>query len=512
MYDAPFPTSGAPMLGDSDGFVDLVLRSALTAPGAATDPVAGRVLARLLAVIAVERGDDILAPYLAATPGQPSTFEVRVFRAGDLIPATVTVETGPVAALKTAFRLAREGTAGVEVLSCQTSEAVERCVLVRDATGELEFRFPRAETLVGDPYACATALRVWEATLDEWAAGVSRARDEGPHSGPVPSEGQWSAAPSRATFRLDRGARGDDGRSEAEADALADVIRECFADLTVEVLSRSSSQNGPVLDALEGFFANLTIEVDLGQVEQLVKNAVEMDRQDIVEPIAKRVAGILGPTLVARLSNADLPARPQPVSHPEPVPVIMATPSANEVAEIVSAQVGALLSETILSRRYGDSGGQAAALRAMITAVERLEVQLDGLRDEVRRSSSLLTTFDGRLEANDRRAAVTERLATSVDQEVQRLAHRIDEQVTALAANAGSGSELSDGVARLTRKLRQSVTQLDRALVRLGEVSDLAEAEAVVEDPEAPALPVRLPPPSLEPVRLPRPLGPLNRR
>ena len=173
-------TSATPS-GDNDGFVDLVLRSALTAPGASTDPVAGRVLARLLAVIAVERGDDILAPYLAATPGQPSTFEVRVFRAGDLTPATVTAEAGPVAALKTAFRLAREGDAGVEVLSCQTSASVERCVLVRDSTGELEFRFPRAETLVGDPYACAAALRAWEATLDRMGPWESPGRDEGPH-------------------------------------------------------------------------------------------------------------------------------------------------------------------------------------------------------------------------------------------------------------------------------------------------------------------------------------------
>ena len=162
----------------------------------------------------------------------------------------------------------------------------------------------------------------------------------------------------------------------------------------------------------------------------------------------------------------------------------MTLPSATEVADVVSAQIGALLSETILSRRFGDIGGQAAALRGMTTAVERLEVQLDGLRDEVRRSSSLLAMFDARLEANDRRAAVTERLATSVDQEVQRLAHRIDEQVTALAANTGGGSELSDGVARLTRKLRQSVAQLDRALLRMGEVSDLAEAEQAEQGAE----------------------------
>ncbi|MDQ1392166.1 MAG: hypothetical protein QOF30_1143, partial [Acidimicrobiaceae bacterium] len=150
-------------------FADFVLRSAMTAPEASNDPSAGRLLARLLAVIGAEWGDEAVVPYLAAVPGEASIFEVRRFRAGDLNPATVSAERGPVAALRTALRLAHEGDSGVEVLSRHVVTDLERCVLVRDATGELEFRFPRAETLIGDPEACADALRAWESTFQEWS-------------------------------------------------------------------------------------------------------------------------------------------------------------------------------------------------------------------------------------------------------------------------------------------------------------------------------------------------------
>jgi hypothetical protein len=310
----------------------------------------------------------------------------------------------------------------------------------------------------------------------------------------------------------------------SDLEALTETVRECFSGLTVEVLSRFS-ENGAVIEALEGFFSNLTIEVDLRQVEQLVRQAVELDRREIVEPIAQRVAEIVGQSTGRRSGTASADPGPSgPASQPsgspqhqpsgsaqhqpsgspqhkpsgsaqyqpsgsaqhqasgsaglvrvEPpvmTPVYVPSPSVAEIAEVVSAQVGALLSETILNRRFGEGGTQATALRGMIAAVEQLDVHMDGLRDEVRRSAALLTTFDERLEANDRRAATVERVSSSVEQEMQRLARRVDEQVAALAGSAGGGSELADGVARLTRKLRQSVAQLDRALVRLDALMD----------------------------------------
>jgi hypothetical protein len=457
MPDAPaLPATGT-------AFVDFVLRSAMTAAAADTDPAAGRILARLLAVVGAERGDEALAPYLAVIPGEDSTFQVRVFRAGDLNPTTVTDEDGPVAALKTALHLARDSDGGIEVLSRHRSAGLERCVLVRDSTGELEFRFPRAETMIGEPTACSAALQAWETTFEEW-----RRADGSETSGGVVLVPGRPAGPAAAP---------DEPAGH----------------------ERRGADDGGLAELLEGFFSNLTIEVDLGQIEQLVKRAIDVDRHEIVQPVADRVAEVIGPMLLAQATRSDAAAPPAPP------PVIVGVPTAREVAEVVSAEVGALLSETILGRHHGFAADQVPALRGMASSIERLEVQLEGVRDELRRSSTVLIGIDDRLEANDRRAALTERVLTSVDGEMQRLAHRIDDQVTSLVEGAEGGSELSDGVARLTRKLRQSVAQLDRALLRLDELFERAGADDATG-------PVLLRPPGRgEPPRQPRAAGPMAR-
>jgi ABC-type transporter Mla subunit MlaD len=125
----------------------------------------------------------------------------------------------------------------------------------------------------------------------------------------------------------------------------------------------------------------------------------------------------------------------------------------------------------VLRRRPGDVGASVDAATLM-AGIEQLHVRVDSLEDQFRKTAGMLHVLGEHLNAGDRRAAIAERVTIAVDQEMQRLANRIDEQVTALAATAGGGSELSDGVARLTRKLRQSVTQLDRALERLDQVVD----------------------------------------
>jgi ABC-type transporter Mla subunit MlaD len=139
------------------------------------------------------------------------------------------------------------------------------------------------------------------------------------------------------------------------------------------------------------------------------------------------------------------------------------------VADAVTADVTALLSEVMLRRRTGELSGGLEG-QGIMGAIEQLQVQVDGMRDQLRKSTGVLQTMDERMEVSDRRAVAAERIGASIEQEMQRLAMRIDEQVAVLAGSAAGGSELADGVARLTRKLRQSVAQLDRALVRLDEV------------------------------------------
>ncbi|MDQ6615530.1 MAG: hypothetical protein M3083_12495, partial [Actinomycetota bacterium] len=157
---------------EPDLFLEFLLRCALTAPGASSSPTAGRILARLLVVGAIEGGDELVTPYLVPVPGEDASFEVRAYRPGNLDPTEVRAGLGAAAALRIALRAARDGDDGLEVVS-QTRAGLERCVLVRDSTGDFEFRFASGETLNGEPEDCAAARRAWAVTLADWRAWVA---------------------------------------------------------------------------------------------------------------------------------------------------------------------------------------------------------------------------------------------------------------------------------------------------------------------------------------------------
>jgi hypothetical protein len=216
--------------------------------------------------------------------------------------------------------------------------------------------------------------------------------------------------------------------------------------------------------AIRAAIGSLVVEVDLGQVEQLIRRVLDDDRREMVEPLARRLSARLGESLELPDTRALVEAVAQVIPQP------------GDLAEAVASDIGALLSETLLRRRPGESGlGIDAA--SILAAVEQLHVRVDGLEDQFRKTASMLAVLGEHLDTGDRRAAIAERVTISVDQEMQRLANRIDEQVTALAASAGGGSELADGIARLTRKLRQSVSELDRVLVRLDQVVEKVGGE-----------------------------------
>ncbi len=226
--------------------------------------------------------------------------------------------------------------------------------------------------------------------------------------------------------------------------------------------------------------SHLKVKPDLRDVEELIARAMTGDR-NLVEPLARRLSARLGESLgrsdPRELIDALLPLIPRP----------------GEVAEAVTADVTALLSEVMLRRRPGELTGGLEG-QGIMAAIEKLQVQMDRIGDQLRRSTGALQSIDERMEVSDRRTQAAERIGTSIEQEMQRLALRIDEQVTALAASAGGGSELADGIARLTRKLRQSVVQLDRALVRLDELVEHpalppGSAKAVAAAPELPSRP-----------------------
>ena len=550
------------------------MRAALTAPGALTSPAAGRVLAKLLVVVAIEGGNDLIMPYLVPAPGSEAGFEVRAYRAGVLVPTDVRPVADAVAALRIAIRLAREGDVGVEVLS-RTEGGLERCVFVRDSTGEFEFRYATNENLNGDPDACRAAQQQWEATMAAWRSWLAKEHPtpisrESVSGGPLEAIGDrpppvpaaltedaidWGAGQPVTPFdqptasfdvlltdESDEQAESDQsdedeqmagsqdgagalpksepadaasGPARPDADAEADsearetetatetetetptafpTDRAATATTTapgspppttpaIEVGPSSPTPSTPLfeslairrpldtevlIDAIRQGFATL----DFAQVDQLIHAALDSHRRDLTEPLARRLSALLADALAL------------PDAHELAASVAPLVPRPGDVAELVTARIGALLSETVL-RRPADTTAQAGALPEMAAAVERVELQLADLRDQVRRSADLVEVFSDQLTATERRALLIQSSTGSLEREMQRLARSVDDQVARLAANAGGGSELSDGVARLTRKLRQSVAQLDRALLRLDDVLDQTETAEATEATEA---------------------------
>jgi hypothetical protein len=503
-------------LDEPDLFLEYLLRCALTAPGVTASPTAGRILARLIVVGAIEGGDELITPYLVPMPGWDATFDVRTYRPGDLVPTDTREGLSASAALKIALRGARDSDDGIEVVS-RMETGLERCVLVRDSTGDFEFRFPSSETLIGEPADCGAARSAWDAVLASWK-GWTPADDAAtgawPTAPPPPAPagteapatpaaegdtgglaGWWAPAsiedltteeastrsvptdPAVAS-RAQQQAPAPSSPAvavgvpdESAAPAASAGSPPAQAPVEAAPLAGAPARAGasgaaePLSDAIREAIANVVVEVDLGQVEQVLRRVLDDDRRQLVEPLARRLA--------ARLTESlDVPDTDTVVEA-----VSRAVPRPGEVADAVAADIGALLSETILRRRPGDV--VAAGNGNAVVGLEQLQVRLDGLQDQLQRSVALLQLLDDRLQSGDRRALVVERLSESVDQEMRRLAARIDDQVAALAANTAGGSELADGVARLTRKLRQSAAQLDRTLVRLDQIFDAAKGSAV---------------------------------
>lgn len=470
---------------ETDHFLGYLLRCGMTAPGATISPTAGRILARLLVVGAFEGGEDLITPYMVPIPGEGATFEVRTYQAGNLNPTEVHPSDGASAALKVALRSAREGDDGIEVISRSTS-GLERCVLVRDSTGDFEFRFAASDTLVGSADDMATARSRWDTTLSSWRDGlpapVHAGRDghrEDPDDTELAAQSfRWSGTEPQAEPDHDpvpppssgvvgtATVRGPASSSGLEAGGTGGLSGEATTGPPVSRIEESD----PMAVAMRDAVANLVVEVDFGQIEQTLRQVLEEDHREMVDPLVRRLTARLGESLL-RPSADDIVHALAPY-----------LPNPGQLADAVAADVGALLSETILRRRSGELGGVDAV--SLVTSMQEMHVRLDAIQDQLLRSADLLGVIEAHLDSGDRRAAVAERIATSVSQEMQRLASRVDEQVTALAASTPTGAEMADNVARLTRKLRQSVSQFDRVLARMDAAFDLSEAAGSHDDKE----------------------------
>lgn len=148
-----------PHRDDGQGqYLGHLLHAALSAPGARSSPIAGRVIAVLMGALAAQGDEQVVATYLSPDLADGATFTVRSYGSGGFAP----MAAGAMGAAEALALAGSKGKSaqGVEVVG-HSPDGLERCALTRSAGGELTFVFPDAVNLQGDPARCAAALQRW---------------------------------------------------------------------------------------------------------------------------------------------------------------------------------------------------------------------------------------------------------------------------------------------------------------------------------------------------------------
>jgi hypothetical protein len=388
----------------TDRYLDTLLLAALSQPGAATSPAAGRAIAGLLTLAAADGNGGIMAPYLAAIPSRPTVFEVHRYGPGDTVPTVVASNLDAIEAVREALHPVPPDSAGIEVIGRDTG-GVERCVLVKATKGELEFLFPERDAFDGPEAACSDAHRQWTQALSAWAT-----------------------------------------RSAPE--------------------SRAVNVGQEVIDAVRSSLAEMTVEVDLQEVEEIIRRSVAT-----------------GP----------------PVATPRDVAKVLSrlVPTSAEIAEQVTEKVAPLLAKSGSTVSTGSTGSTGSAgssgssgssgsmagtsdrrlVSALLEAMERLAVDVHDVRDHVRRSGGQLDALEARVAAGGRFDEGIEQLRASLAIDLERVSKRLEEEIKDTVTN-GQPFPTGEEIASLSRRLRRSGVYLDRLLQRLNELVDHESLEA----------------------------------
>jgi hypothetical protein len=455
----------------TDRYLDALLLSALTAPGAATSSSAGRIIGQLLGVAATAGDGDAIAPYLTAMPGQPSTFEVHRYRPGETQPTIVAANLNAADAVRLAMLPLPEDAAGVEVIS-RDGSGLLRCAVVKAAKGQLEYLFPAADSFDGNQDHVARAHRLWLDTLASWSAHAQVAANGRSDNGAgLTADDLHSAADLHsAGLSLDNLGRSGDspGRSgEIPAGtALVPVPTQSVA---------TSRDNGPagqvgsgsaqdVLEAVRSSLANMTVEVDLQEVEDLIRRTVA-EGPPIATP--RDVARVLAKVVPTANDIADQ------------VAVKVVEKLADKLADQMAATVSSALRNSISGTQLAVASPAGAAVAtsshdrrlvsALLEAMERLATEMHDVRDQVRKSRTQLDTFEGRLSRFGQSDRALETLRDALTGDLDRLGQRLEQQIKEAA---DSGEPVPDGeqIANLSRRLRRSSIYLDRVLGRLDQL------------------------------------------
>ncbi|MGI8493249.1 MAG: hypothetical protein ACR2KC_07040 [Acidimicrobiales bacterium] len=451
---------------DRAAYVHHLMLSALSAPGGSRSPMAGRLVADLCGVLAVEGEAEQVARYLAPDPADKATFQVRSFRLGDVHPLTDQGSLDAESALREAARLAAGQTELVEVVAVGAN-GLRRRVLDRAGRAPMRFYFPDPTYYEGPPSLVAEALERWRWLLDS---------GRGAPSAPVaPAAPPVAALDTTAVAEAVRQALGDVtvevdlGAVEA---VVADALRSTLggAGATALSLGRSGTdrQSDPARGDAGGSFAS-----EPPTLEQPSVAVVDQQARSMAEAQARELAERLMGMVENRLRQL-----------PAPDPILGAamgwgqTSGAEEMARAVSASIRPMLANLRPEEvgAGGDSPGAAwMAQASLVSAAEQLHLQLEAFGDRVKSGSRALEGLADELNARERTAAGhTDRLAQTITVSLERLGRRLEERiedVSAARADAGATRELRD----LTLTLSRLVARLDPAPPRPASISRLRE-------------------------------------
>ncbi len=248
------------------GFADCVLMAALQAPEAPFSPAAARTIAGLIGLLTAEGSTDEVAAILAPVPGGAVTFDVLAAgegpqaadpggRAASPPPPPAAPPPQPLTglgvgrALREASRLAQNRDDLISVVAIGP-DGLRRLVLERKPGAPFHFLFPSEGTFEGEPGARADAVARWQRLINADAA---------------PSRPNAFLAPIVALpSGGDHGSDAGPGATAGSAPTLAGSTALVVPGPLPEVLAET------VRDAL----ADVTVEVDLGAIEQVVSDAL----------------------------------------------------------------------------------------------------------------------------------------------------------------------------------------------------------------------------------------------
>jgi hypothetical protein len=419
----------------------------MTSPHVAADPVGGQMVARLFEQLA-QADPSRIGRLLSPQPG-PAAFEVEVHRTGDIVPESVIRDLTAGAAIREAAARSRDPMRSVELVVVP-ADSDDEVVLAARPGQPLSYLFTddvRARAAVLPPPATAT----------------------GPLTGPVPI-----VPPSRSTSEhayaddADDGYEVDDAAHTDERHGAGHALRMpsvASSDLVPAPAGSHPVTSGELTAAIEAALAEMSIQVDVAGVAELVSEAVagQLSTVALRSEGAPAAQGGVVPALDEELRRVQEEFRDQSLQQ---FAVLAAQMQRSEAAV---ASLAEQLAES--QRRPRAEAAELAELHAGLRDAVRMLAAVE--RDRQADVSGDLSRLERNLEGELR--LLGRQVETHVSSALQRRADRPGaDDLTRLAGDLGVVTERLGALVRHldasvdVRSLGRLTRSLERTAARLG--------------------------------------------